>query len=969
MQTIRLGSKGDDVILWQRILVRFRAPSAWRDARGVERRWSGEWPLRQDGDFGALTEQATEAWQAAHGLVADGVVGPKTWSAAGAVTEATPVEPSPTGDIELVPAKNFTRGRLQPVRLIIVHAAESQEVEKSARGTAGWFQSQPARGTRVDDNLKPDPNGTRIWGGSSAHYCVDANETVQCVAESDVAWHAHAVNGYSLGIEHAGRTAQTAAQWDDDFSRKMLTRSAQLVAGICARHGIPVKRLTPDEVRLGQPGIAGHVDVTMGLGPPGGHTDPGPGFPWEKYLALIRAAAPAPSSEVEDQTPAPGGGASATTTSLGEENTWAEVELDGELWEVALDYVYPVSLAEAAQLARASGCELPTPRLVDAIWQAASVRLDATTLRRSDFVHWTMAEMSSPAVLADQKTKIRDKIAELTKNAPTKPFLCAGSHKDVVVSSDGRLALYGWQNEKGIPLQPVYGGHIASWRDYSQGARMVRRATRTATIATRSLPTAELLGAALLDVPVDHFVRDQPRIRGRSAAASSPGDLPVSDASTLTELTAALDTSSEPVLAAARAAWDGNLTEEALRRALAAAKSMVAEAPTTATALRAARSRSRAANPMPPEFDFPRYDPENIPLDVESTKFETWADAPGWALMCGPAMLGSAFGSKAPFERASHSRLFHYARPAPTATAPVTIALFSDFATGLPHSRYIAKHLTHDAARFDCAIHLGDIYYAGRRVEADEYLVKPLARLVETTTLLTLPGNHEMYSNGHAFFEAMHARRAAAPYKQVQEGSYFSLQYGDYLQIVGIDSDYFDHGRYEDPELRTWLEMVLRWGRQAGRINVLLSGNEAFTYGKKSTTKLFADLEPFLPMVDLWFWGNDHYCALFDRTSDMPISGCIGHGGYPYHLSEYGLDEAMSLGPKSYAPPVWVEAEPRYPRYTGMRQELGNNGYLELSMYLDRRIELVFKDWMARERRRVVLGQDADGRLSIQSSK
>jgi Putative peptidoglycan binding domain len=35
-----------------------------------------------DGHFGPLTKAATQSWQGAHGLAADGIVGPKTWGKA-----------------------------------------------------------------------------------------------------------------------------------------------------------------------------------------------------------------------------------------------------------------------------------------------------------------------------------------------------------------------------------------------------------------------------------------------------------------------------------------------------------------------------------------------------------------------------------------------------------------------------------------------------------------------------------------------------------------------------------------------------------------------------------------------------------------------------------------------------------------------------------------------------------------------
>ncbi len=58
--TIRLGSKGHDVTAWQMVL-------------GV----------KHDGHFGPATQLATEAWQRAHGLAPDGVVGARSWAAAG----------------------------------------------------------------------------------------------------------------------------------------------------------------------------------------------------------------------------------------------------------------------------------------------------------------------------------------------------------------------------------------------------------------------------------------------------------------------------------------------------------------------------------------------------------------------------------------------------------------------------------------------------------------------------------------------------------------------------------------------------------------------------------------------------------------------------------------------------------------------------------------------------------------------
>ena len=58
MEVLKKGSRGNDVKTLQRLL-----------------------HLYEDGIFGTLTEEAVKEFQAAHGLVADGIVGQKTWEA------------------------------------------------------------------------------------------------------------------------------------------------------------------------------------------------------------------------------------------------------------------------------------------------------------------------------------------------------------------------------------------------------------------------------------------------------------------------------------------------------------------------------------------------------------------------------------------------------------------------------------------------------------------------------------------------------------------------------------------------------------------------------------------------------------------------------------------------------------------------------------------------------------------------
>jgi N-acetyl-anhydromuramyl-L-alanine amidase AmpD len=116
---------------------------------------------------------------------------------------------------------------------------------------------------------------------ASAHYVVARDGSiVQLVHLSDIAWHAGNanVNRHSIGIEHVGETYDP-----DGFTAAEYRASAQLVAWLVRRYGIPVDRThiighsqVPDPTH---PGLLGGSDH---------HTDPGPHWHWGSYLRLVR---------------------------------------------------------------------------------------------------------------------------------------------------------------------------------------------------------------------------------------------------------------------------------------------------------------------------------------------------------------------------------------------------------------------------------------------------------------------------------------------------------------------------------------------------------------------------------------------------------------------------------------------------------------------------------------------------------
>lgn len=249
------GSSGEAVKRWQRALM----------AAGYDLA-----PYGDDGNFGTITHNATVGFQRERGLPGTGIVDKDTWGAIG--TE--PVErPEIDGEVtDEIRATNFTRANRTSVDHVVIHTIEAPEASTTADNTARWFGSG-ARAPRA-----------------SAHYCIDDDSTILCVPEEHVAWAAPGCNRTGIQIEHAGYARQTAEQWFDSFSRRMLARSAKITAAICQRWCIPVKFVDAEELLHGERGITTHYQVTHGPGKGRTtHVDPGRGFPMTTYLDMIRS--------------------------------------------------------------------------------------------------------------------------------------------------------------------------------------------------------------------------------------------------------------------------------------------------------------------------------------------------------------------------------------------------------------------------------------------------------------------------------------------------------------------------------------------------------------------------------------------------------------------------------------------------------------------------------------------------------
>ena len=107
--------------------------------------------------------------------------------------------------------------------------------------------------------------------GVSSHYVVRSSDgdLTQMVDDKDVAYHDACFNTESIGIEHEG-FVDDPGRW---YTEAMYMRSAALTAWLCDQYGIPKDRMH----------IYGHGDAPDCSD----HTDPGAGWDWNHYLALV----------------------------------------------------------------------------------------------------------------------------------------------------------------------------------------------------------------------------------------------------------------------------------------------------------------------------------------------------------------------------------------------------------------------------------------------------------------------------------------------------------------------------------------------------------------------------------------------------------------------------------------------------------------------------------------------------------
>lgn len=224
----------------------------------------------------------------------------------------------------------------------------------------------------------------------------------------------------------------------------------------------------------------------------------------------------------------------------------------------------------------------------------------------------------------------------------------------------------------------------------------------------------------------------------------------------------------------------------------------------------------------------------------------------------------------------------------------IKISIAGDWGTGTDEAAAVAAQI--EVFTPDYSIHLGDVYYVGSQSEVNENFLGIKSSVFEPVTwplgklgTFALAGNHDMYSNGSAYFDMLLPKIG-------QAASFFCLQ-NDYWRIIGLDTGYNSTGMEIWPfkpncklpeELVTWLASLDLKNKNDSRGIILLSHHQPFSAFEREYPTPAKQLATLIDRPVLWFWGHEHRLTIYknqENVKGLTILGrCIGHGGMPIEL-------------------------------------------------------------------------------------
>ncbi len=227
--------------------------------------------------------------------------------------------------------------------------------------------------------------------------------------------------------------------------------------------------------------------------------------------------------------------------------------------------------------------------------------------------------------------------------------------------------------------------------------------------------------------------------------------------------------------------------------------------------------------------------------------------------------------------------------------ATATIGIIGDWGTGSSAAQDLLKQVA--GYRPDLVIHLGDVYYSGTLFECQTcFLDLCRAILPAQTQVVTLAGNHDMYSAGLGYYwlvDQLH-----------QQASYFCIQNDDW-QFLAMDTGYHDFDplsvttnvTYLTTQEAAWhLNKIQNRGK---RRTALFSHHQLFSAfepigGKAVNDRLLDQFKTVLPNINIWLWGHEHRLDIYKPYLGLQRGRCLGCSAVPefvdpnYFIPKFG---------------------------------------------------------------------------------
>ncbi len=137
-------------------------------------------------------------------------------------------------------------------------------------------------------------------------------------------------------------------------------------------------------------------------------------------------------------------------------------------------FLCPMTPLLAQKTAAKFGCILPTRKMVNQIWKAATVKMEPEPIPPS-------AKMITMPVFEHHNNLVWTQRKTFLQSNPL-GALVSGHKKDVIISNLiytsselDRVVIYGWHYKTGKNIQPLYAGHADIYADYSHGIRLIQQ--------------------------------------------------------------------------------------------------------------------------------------------------------------------------------------------------------------------------------------------------------------------------------------------------------------------------------------------------------------------------------------------------------------------------------------------------------------------------------------------------------------